>query len=118
MVKSGRRLWRLAAPATAAFYVALATVVPVLHPFLHHRSPDGAPGGSPSLTLPTHEPGLGQRSDECPACLVSPGMTAPPEGAPVAYRRVVRTAIHHASERVTPPRWAGPANRERAPPLG
>jgi hypothetical protein len=109
--------WRVVAPALALVQFAAVTFVPVAHPFLHYRPAPDAAESRHCLAAPAHDTqSVGDR-DQCPACLASAGITAPPTGAPEACPRTWQSSPGGGSDRDLPRRPGGPANRVRAPPL-
>jgi hypothetical protein len=117
MLKRRIALRRAVAPVLALVQFAAVTFVPVAHPFLHDRPAQGAAESRPCLAAAAHDTQSVGDGDQCPACLASAGVTAPPAGAPEACPRTWRFPSGGGSDRDLPRRPCGPANRVRAPPL-
>jgi hypothetical protein len=117
MLRRDSRAWRLLAPLVMAVQLAAVTVVPVAHPYVHHRSGGQAALAGALLTLPgsSHEELRSQ--DLCVACLASPGILVPRDTPPGALAPVERYLVPAPPDGSVPVVQVVPANRVRAPPL-
>jgi hypothetical protein len=109
--------WRVVARVLAAVQFAAVTFVPVAHPFLHYRPAEGVAESRLCLATVAHNNQSVGDGDQCPACLASAGITAPPAGALEPSPRTWQSPSGGGFDRDLPRRPCGPANRVRAPPL-